>query len=243
MSSEAIIEVRNVWKKFQVGQTSHNTLRESIESFFSDRESGKIGRDEFWALRDVNLTVNKGDSVGLYGPNGSGKTTIIKLLAKVTYPTRGEVVVRGKIAPLIAVGVGFHPDLTGKENIYINGAILGMTIEKIKGVEEQIVEFSGLEKKFLNMPVKKYSSGMIARLGFSVAVHSDVDIFLLDEILAVGDRSFRDKCELKIDQLMKEDNKTFIIVSHNLEGTKELTDRIYYLNKGSIEKIETTERN
>lgn len=241
MSSNTIIEIKNVWKKFKVGKDYHNTLREKLELLFSNKKTGHTESSEFWALRDINITVEKGDSVGIYGPNGSGKTTIIKLLANITYPTKGKVVVRGKVVPLIKLGAGFHPDLTGKENIYINGTILGMTKEKIKSLEKQILEFSELENKFLDTPVKKYSSGMTARLNFSVAVHSDADIFLLDEILSVGDQSFFNKCNLKINQLVKDDKNTFVIVSHNLNRLKSLTNRIYYFNKGSIERVETTE--
>jgi len=241
MPSNTIIEIKNVWKKFKIGKNYHNTLREKLELLFSNKKTGHTDSDEFWALRDINITVEKGDSVGIYGPNGSGKTTIMRLLANVTYPTKGEVMVRGRVAPFLSLGVGFHPDLTGKENIYINGIILGMTINKIKSLEKQILEFSELENKFLDTPIKKYSSGMIARLGFSVAIHSEADIFLLDEILAVGDKSFSDKCSLKMNELMKDDNKTFIIVSHNLDSLKNLTNRIYYINKGSIEGEETTE--
>ncbi len=238
MSSNTIIEIKNVWKKFTIGKGYHNTLRERLELLFSSKKTGEIDSSEFWALKDINIRVEEGESIGIYGPNGSGKTTIIKLLANVTSPTKGEVMVKGRVAPLISLGVGFHPDLTGKENIYINGIILGMSVEKIKSLEEQILGFSELENKFLDTPVKKYSSGMLARLGFSVAIHSDVDIFLLDETLAVGDAYFVSKCELKIDQIMKNDKKTFVIVSHSLERLIQLTDRVYYINKGSIERVE-----
>ena len=212
------------------------TLREDIEKLFSKYTNNELTTDEFWALRDITFSVNRGESVGLFGPNGSGKTTIIKLLSKVTMPTRGNVFVKGKIAPLISVGAGFHPELTGKENLYTNGTILGMSIKEIKEKEKEIMEFSGLESKFLNMPVKNYSSGMTARLGFAIAVHSNADTFLLDEILAVGDQAFREKCYLKINSLMGS-NKTFLIVSHNLEQMQELTNKIIYMEKGQITKI------
>ena len=159
------------------------------------------------------------------------------MLANVTYPTRGEVFVRGIVAPLISVSAGFHPDLTGRENIYTNGTILGMSINDLKEKEEQILDFSGLESEFLEMPVKKFSSGMTARLGFSIAVHSDAEIFLLDEIMEVGDESFREKCAEKINELMLK-GKTFIIVSHNKSKMKQLVSRIIYLNHGNIEKEE-----
>jgi len=233
MSSKPILELINVWKKYKIKRKTSRTLREDIEKLFSTPKNDSLTNDEFWALKDINITVNKGESVGLYGPNGSGKTTIIKLISSVTYPSKGELLVRGSIAPLISVGAGFHPELTGKENIYTNGTILGMSIKELKKKEMQIIKFSGLEPKFLDMPVKNYSSGMGARLGFSVAVHSEADIFLLDEVLAVGDSAFKDKCSDKIDSLMKK-NKTFIIVTHNLENMKKVTNRIIYIEKGEI---------
>jgi len=233
MSSKPIIELTNIWKKYKIKRKSSNTLREDIEKIFSTYQKEILAANEFWALNDINISIKKGESIGLYGPNGSGKTTIIRIISRVTYPTKGEMLLRGSIAPLISVGAGFHPELTGKENIYTNGTILGMSIKELKKKEMQIIKFSGLEPKFMDMPVKNYSSGMIARLGFSVAVHSDADIFLLDEVLAVGDSAFKDKCSDKIDSLMKK-NKTFIIVTHNLENMKKVTNRIIYMEKGKI---------
>jgi len=233
MSSKPIIELTNIWKKYKIKRKSSNTLREDIEKIFSTYQKEILAANEFWALNDINISIKKGESIGLYGPNGSGKTTIIRIISSVTYPTKGEMFSRGSIAPLISVGAGFHPELTGKENIYTNGTILGMSIKELKKKEMEIIEFSGLEPKFLDMPVKNYSSGMSARLGFSVAVHSDADIFLLDEVLAVGDSAFKDKCSDKIDSLMKK-NKTFIIVTHNLENMKKVTNRIIYMEKGKI---------
>ncbi|MGI9534324.1 MAG: ABC transporter ATP-binding protein [Thermodesulfobacteriota bacterium] len=242
MSYKPIIEIKNVWKKFNFKKNMRNTLREDIENLFLNRSHDSITSDEFWALKDINLNIKKGESIGLYGPNGSGKTTIIKILANVTHPTKGDVHVNGRVAPLISVGAGFHPELTGKENIYTNGVILGMSIKQIRDFQDQIIEFSGLDSQFLDMPVKKYSSGMTTRLGFSVAVHSNADIFLLDETLAVGDESFKEKSSEKILSLMKE-NKTFVIVSHNLDQMKRLTNSIYYLEKGTINNIESINSN
>ncbi len=236
MSSDPIIQLSNVWKKYKLKINSRRTLREDLNKIFFSYKNSSISQNEFWALQDINISLYRGESVGLSGPNGSGKTTIIKLLSKVTMPTLGEVHVKGKIAPLISVGAGFHPELTGRENIYTNGTILGMSIKEIKEKEDEIIEFSGLENKFLTMPVKNYSSGMAARLGFAVAVHSSAETFLLDEILAVGDQAFREKCSLKIDSLMK-NNKTFLIVSHNLEQMKELTNKIIYMEKGQITQV------
>ena len=236
MSSEPIIQLFNVWKKYKFKGNPRRTLREDLGKLFSRFTDNTLTQNEFWALHDVSFTVNRGESIGLFGPNGSGKTTIIKLLSNVTYPTRGEIIVKGNIAPLISVGAGFHPELTGKENIYTNGTILGMSIKELKEKEDKILEFSGLDKKFLNMPVKNYSSGMNARLGFAIAVHSSADIFLLDEILAVGDTAFKNKCAEKIESLMN-DNKTFLIVSHNLEQMQEITNKIVYMEKGQITQI------
>lgn len=235
MSSDPIIELKNVWKKYKIKKQTSRTLREDIVKIFSKKFNKELlVQGEFWSLSDINISINNGESVGLYGPNGSGKTTILKLLSRVTYPTRGELTVRGSIAPLISVGAGFHPELTGRENIYTNGTMLGMSIKDLKEKESAIIEFSGLDKKFLELQVKNYSSGMNTRLGFSVAVHSDADIFLLDEILAVGDTKFREKCAEKINDLIGQRNKTFLIVSHQHERLKELTDRIYYIEKGKI---------
>ena len=237
MSSEYILELNNVWKKYKLSEKRHNTLRDDIAGLFNDKKNQELKDTEFWALKDINIKIKSGETIGLYGPNGSGKTTIIKLLANVTYPTRGEVFVRGVVAPLISVSAGFHPELTGRENIYTNGTILGMKIDELKEKEEQILEFSGLEREFMEMPVKKFSSGMTTRLGFSIAVHSDAEIFLLDEVLEVGDESFREKSAIKIKELMMS-KKTFIIVSHNKSKMKQLVSRIIYLDHGKIENEE-----
>ena len=233
MSSNPIIKLSNISKKYKLKGRSRKTLRQDIKKFFHKKNIETLANNEFWALKDINFSVNKGESVGLYGPNGSGKTTIIKLLSRVTIPTKGEITVNGTIAPLIAVGAGFHPELTGKENIYTNGTILGMSIKHLKEVEKSIIEFSGLGSEFLDMPIKNYSSGMNARLGFSVAVHSDADIFLLDEVISVGDEDFRQKCSDKIESLMDK-KKTFLIVTHNHELMKKLTNRIIYIDEGAI---------
>ena len=189
----------------------------------------RLKKDEFWVLKDFNLTVRKGESIGLYGPNGAGKSTILKLIAKVTYPDKGDIIVNGKVAPLIEIGAGFHPDLTGRENIFMNGAILGMTIPEIKSKIDDIIEFSGI-RGFIDMPVKKYSSGMYLRLAFSVAIHSEADIYLFDEILAVGDEKFKEKCYKKIYEL-KKNGKTLLIVAHNKDLLVKLTDEVVYVNK------------
>lgn len=233
MSSEPVIKLSNISKKYKLNRKSSNNLREHIKAFFLSKKKPSLGNDEFWALKDININVNKGESVGIYGPNGSGKTTLIKLISNVTIPTEGEIIVNGSIAPLVSVGAGFHPELTGRENIYTNGTILGMSIKYLKSVEEDIINFSGLDKEFINMPVKKYSSGMNARLGFSVAVHCNADIYLLDEVISVGDEEFKKKCSEKVMSLI-ESNKTILIVTHNLELLKSITNRIIYMRKGKI---------
>lgn len=230
MDNENLIELKNIWKKYRIIGKFKKSLRESLSSLFREKE--EIEADEFWALQNINLTLKKGECVSIYGPNGSGKTTILKLIASITYPTRGEININGKVAPLISLGAGFHNDLTGRENILTNGSILGMPIKDIREKEESIIEFSEIDRKFIDMPVRKYSTGMNARLGFSVAVHSTAEIILLDEILAVGDEKFREKCHEKIKELKK--TKSIILVSHNMEIVKKIVDRIIYIKKGQF---------
>jgi len=231
-SSEYVIELNEVWKKYSL-DLFHRSLRADLTNIFNSSSGQDLKEREFWALKDINIKAKKGNCLGIYGPNGSGKTTILKIIASVTYPNKGEAIVRKRVAPLIAVSAGFHPDLTGEENIYTNGTIIGMSIKEIKNKMDQIIEFSEIDRKFFDLPVKKFSSGMSARLGFSIAVYSSSDIILIDEILSVGDESFRLKSFDKIKELTRSD-KTIIIVSHNLERLKGITDRIIYLNKGEI---------
>ncbi|HDD44331.1 MAG TPA: ABC transporter ATP-binding protein [Candidatus Desulfofervidus auxilii] len=229
-----MIIFKDVWKKYYRHHVFHRSLREDIVNFFKRKQKQELKKNEFWALKGISFEIKKGECVGLYGPNGAGKSTILKLIAKVTYPTKGIVNVNGRVAPLIEIGAGFHLDLTGRENIYINGAILGMHINEIKRKIPQIVEFSELEE-FIDMPVKKYSSGMYLRLGFSIAIHSEADIFLIDEILAVGDEAFQEKCLEKIKNLKKQ-GKTMLFVTHNRELMEKIADRTIFMEKGKVVK-------
>ncbi len=194
------------------------------------RSTSALAKHEFWALRDLNVSVGKGEIVGIYGPNGAGKSTLLKLIAHVTYPTMGNVLVRGRVAPMIEIGAGFHPDLTGLENIYVNGTILGMKIREIRSKLSEIVSFSGLQR-FIDMPVKKYSSGMYLRLGFSIAIHSSAEIILIDEIIGVGDEEFQNKCLERLHS-MKTGGRSILLVSHSKELLSRVSDRVVFLTEG-----------
>lgn len=234
MSFDVSIKFEYVSKIFSKGHSHHGTLREDLKAFVSrwNNNTGQLTENQFYAIKDLSMKIMKGESVGLYGPNGSGKSTLLKLIAKVLVPDRGKVAVNGRIAPLIELGAGFHPDLNGIENIYMNGAILGMKLGEVKSKLDQIIEYSGLED-FIFTPVKKYSSGMQLRLGFSIAIHSNADIYLFDEILAVGDEAFKEKSFNSIKQLL-EKKKTLLFVSHDKEKLDTMADYIIYLEKGSV---------
>ena len=187
---------------------------------------------EMWALRDVNFRVNEGEALGIVGHNGAGKTTILKILAGITTPTAGEITIRGRLAALVEVSSGFHPELTGIENVYLHGAMLGMRRSEIRKKLESIIEFSGVGR-YIEVPVKRYSSGMYVRLGFAIAAHLDPDILLLDEVLAVGDAAFQAKCLERIAELRKQ-NRTIVFISHDLAAVYRLCDRALLLNHGSV---------
>ncbi|OGK30944.1 hypothetical protein A3F29_02745 [Candidatus Roizmanbacteria bacterium RIFCSPHIGHO2_12_FULL_33_9] len=203
------------------------TLKELIPSLLKGVKPGEFIN----ALKDINLDIQKGDTVGVLGKNGAGKSTLLKVIAGVTQPTHGKVIVEGKIAPLIELGAGFHPQLTGRENIYLNGSIFGLSKTQINEIFDEIVSFSEL-KRFIDTPVKHYSSGMYMRLGFSVAVHTPFDILLTDEILAVGDADFQEKCINKMN-LFKKQGKIIIFVSHALETVQKFCTKGLLLDKGS----------
>jgi len=231
------IEFRNVWKKFKRGEKL-NSLRDTIphlfKKTFSFNNDNGLRQEEFWALEDINFEIKKGEVVGIIGPNGAGKSTILKLLSRILVPNKGKIEISGKLSALIEVTAGFHPELTGRENVYLNGTILGMTKREIDSKFDQIVDFSGIAE-FIDTPVKRYSSGMYSRLGFSVAVHMDPDILLVDEVLSVGDIAFQAKCTKKMRELLKS-NTTIILVSHNLTLIESLCNRVILLQKGKIIK-------
>jgi len=213
-------------------EQSRSSLLSKLRSRFRNHSQ------EFWALRDVSFTVERGEALGIIGLNGAGKSTILKLLYNITTPSKGEIRICGKLSALIEVSSGFHPELTGRENVYLNGSLLGMTRREIRNKLDSIVDFSGVGG-FIDSPVKRYSSGMYLRLGFSIAAHLDPDILLLDEVLAVGDAAFQAKCIKRIAQLRKE-GTTIVFVSHNLGAVESLCDRTLLIKEGQIYKSGAT---
>ena len=231
MKNEVVIKFENVSKKFSKGRKL--LLKEALLDIF------KPGRTEnFWALKDINFEVKKSETLGIIGPNGSGKSTILKLIAGVTSPTQGNVEVKGKIAPLIELGAGFHPELTGRENIYLNGVILGLTKNEIENKYKDIVSFAELEE-FIDTPLKHYSTGMYMRLAFAIAVNVNPDILLVDEVLAVGDTDFKKKCFIKMSEL-KKNGKTIIFVSHDLNKIKDFCDKAILLYDSKVDMIDNS---
>jgi lipopolysaccharide transport system ATP-binding protein len=236
--SNIALEFRNVSKKFRKGE-SYDSLRDLIpgfirRTFLHKKKTEELKEREFWALKEVSFRVGRGEAFGIIGPNGSGKSTSLKLLCGILKPTMGEIFKKGRISALIEVGAGFHPDLTGRENIYLNGAILGMKKSEIDKKLESIIDFSGISD-FIDTPVKRYSSGMYARLGFSIAVHVDPEILLVDEVLSVGDYTFQGKCIQKMNDILK-NGTTVIYVSHNMESVLSLCDRAILLCEGIVRK-------
>lgn len=237
----SVIEFERVRKAYR-RRSGRGSLRDAIPDLLG-RVVGRDGREQdrlLWALDDVSFEVERGEVLGIIGPNGAGKTTILKLLSRVTRPTSGRIMVRGRVSALIELGAGFHPDLSGRENIYLNGAILGLRREEIDRRFDSIVEFSELGE-FIDMPVKRYSSGMFVRLGFAVAVHVDPDVLLIDEVLAVGDYLFRDKCVQRIHDFRRA-GKTMVVVSHNKEMIQKLCDRTLFLYRGKVMYLGDTQK-
>jgi lipopolysaccharide transport system ATP-binding protein len=243
--SDTVIRVENLAKKYVLGQErgmyTYKTLRGAMTNAaksFADvlnprtRKAANPGLEEFWALKDVSIDIQQGDVVGIIGRNGAGKSTLLKILSRITEPTKGSIRIKGRVASLLEVGTGFHPELTGRENIFLNGVILGMSKAEIQSKFDEIVAFAELEK-FLDTPVKRYSSGMYVRLAFAVAAHLEPEILIVDEVLAVGDTAFQKKCLGKLDRVGKE-GRTVIFVSHDLQALGGLCSKAYLLNKGSV---------
>lgn len=243
-----VLKIENLSKAYQLGDFGTGTISRDMERYWA-RIRGKedpflkIGEvndrtvkgesDVVWSLRDINFEVNQGDAVGIIGRNGAGKSTLLKILSRVTSPTTGTVKVKGRIASLLEVGTGFHPELSGRENIYLNGAILGMRKAEIKRKFDAIVDFAGVER-YIDTPVKRYSSGMYVRLAFAVAAHLESEILVVDEVLAVGDADFQKKCLGKMGDVSKGEGRTVLFVSHNMDAVLSLCTKGIYLNKGLL---------
>src|ERR1039457_2168358 len=249
--SDTVIKVENVWKQYRLGAISHHSMKLDFQSWWArvrgnEDPNSYIGSslkpktsnltpvlsapDRFWALRDISCEVKRGDAVGIIGRNGAGKSTLLKILSRVTTPTKGQITYKGRIASLLEVGTGFHPELTGRENIFLNGAILGMSKDEIRRKFDEIVDFAEIEK-FIDTPVKRYSSGMYVRLAFAVAAHLEPEILIVDEVLAVGDAQFQKKCIGKMQDVSK-GGRTVLFVSHNLTVVSSLCGRALLLESG-----------
>jgi len=239
-----IIEIKNLSKKYNIylmkeGMT-YSTIRDELTDIVrkpirwlkGERENKEV----LWALKDINLNINPGEIIGIIGPNGAGKSTLLKLLTRITPPSEGRAIIRGRVGSLLEVGTGFHPELTGRENIYLNGAILGMRRKEIEEKFDRIVDFADI-RKFLDTPAKRYSSGMYVRLAFSVAVHLEPDILLVDEVLSVGDAAFQKKSFDKMQEITRKGDRTVILVSHNMGAIQALCQKCVLLEKGEVKMI------
>jgi lipopolysaccharide transport system ATP-binding protein len=234
--SRPIIEVRNLSKVYHLGAIGATSLKDELRHLWARARGTDESRknDEFWALRDVSFDVQPGEVVGIIGRNGAGKSTLLKILSRITQQTAGEITLRGRVASLLEVGTGFHPDLTGRENIYLNGAILGMKKDEIRRKFNEIVAFAEIEK-FLDTPVKRYSSGMYVRLAFAVAAHLEPEILVIDEVLAVGDYEFQRRCLGKMNEVAHS-GRTVLFVSHSMTAIEELCPQSIFLKNGCIER-------
>lgn len=238
-----VIQINNLKKKYNLGAIGGGTLSADLQSWWAkvrkrEDPNGKIGQEEtnkktFWALNGLNIEIHEGEALGIIGSNGAGKSTLLKILSRVTAPTEGDVWIKGRISSMLEVGTGFHAELTGRENIYMNGAILGMSKREIDAKIEDIIEFSEC-RKFIDTPVKRYSSGMYVKLAFAVAAHLDAEIMVMDEVLAVGDMKFQEKCLGKMGDSAANDKKTILYVSHNMNTIRQLCTRCIVLDKGTI---------
>ena len=248
--NDIAIKAEGIYKQYRLGMIGADSLKDDIKILLgrmrgktveqlykvdaNDRMTGKS--DYVWALNDLNFEIKKGEIMGIIGRNGAGKSTLLKVLSKVTGPTKGNIHVNGRIASLLEVGTGFHPELSGRENIFLNGAILGMSKKEIKSKLDEIIDFSGIGK-YLDTPVKRYSSGMKVRLGFAVAAHLDPEILIVDEVLAVGDAEFQKKCIGKMNDVSKNQGRTVLFVSHNMGSVMELCDRGILMQNGTIKNV------
>ena len=238
---EPIIKIAGVRKRYRLGQIGSGTLQGDIKEWRERRQLQREGKldgpvrmgDDFYALDGIDLTVYKGEALGIIGKNGAGKSTLLKLLSRITAPTEGEIDLYGRVASMLEVGTGFNGEMTGRENVYLNGAILGMTRREIDEKMEDIIEFSEV-REFIDTPVKRYSSGMYVKLGFSVAAHLDSEIMIMDEVLAVGDMAFQHKCLDRMRQAAKQEGRTVLYVSHNMNTIKRLCDRCVVMDAGKI---------
>lgn len=244
VSDELMLKVENVSKIYKLGEIGGTTLRDELQRLGArirkkEDPTKKIGAknynkgEKFKALDNISFEVKKGERIGIIGHNGAGKSTLLKLISRVTGPTEGNIYLNGRVASMLEVGTGFHPELTGRENVYMNGAILGMTKKEIDAKIEDIIEFSEV-RQFIDTPVKRYSSGMYVKLAFSVAAHLDSEIMIMDEVLAVGDMAFQNKCIKKMKSVSNEQERTILYVSHNMKTIRELCDRVIVLNHGKI---------
>lgn len=246
--SDKSIQIEDLSKKYILGHrlAAQDGLRHRMEAAFRDpfrwlrkrQAARQSDREEFWALKNVSFEVNQGDVVGIIGRNGAGKSTLLKILSRITEPTHGRIRLHGRVASLLEVGTGFHPELTGRENIFLNGAILGMARLEIKSKFDEIVAFAGIEK-FLDTPVKRYSSGMYVRLAFAVAAHLEPEILIVDEVLAVGDTEFQKKCLTRMHEIAHGKGRTILFVSHNMAAVQNLCTRGVLLHKGQVQLIDT----
>ena len=227
--SEITIKIKGIGKKYVLGKKKSQSFRNSFSNLFTNQSTRS---EEFWALKDISFNIKKGEVTGIVGKNGAGKSTLLKILSQITKPTKGIIEVEGRLASLLEVGTGFHPELTGEENIYLNGTILGMSRKEVKSKFDEIVDFSGVEK-FLHTPVKRYSSGMYVRLAFSVAAHLSCEVMVIDEVLAVGDFDFQKKCLGKMKNIANE-GKTVLFVSHNMAAVKSLCTSGILLDHGRL---------